>query len=417
MMLIPFLAYLTVCQAAPHESKVVVFTLKASPELKPVAQRLTDQILLTLGKRPGVKAIGEAEIQLLLEHQEDKKALTQCKDEECLSNATRAAEADKLIIGHVGRWGEGFLVTLSVADAKKSVVERSESATGDSEKDVAQALGPALERALGLGGEIAEQKVDIAATATKIAVLDLQAYGTTQELANNLTQLLALELKHYEKLSVISRDEVKAMIQYEAEKQIATCKSDVSCLIEIGGALGVQYLVSGAIGKLEDTYVLNLKLMDIQKAEVITRVSETYRGPERHLAQTVRFAVSQLLNQRVEGVGTVAISTDVQEAHSKIDGGELVSLPISTQGLQVGKHALTTLAEGYRAGFQEFYIETNQVTKVHPDLDELPAPWYKQWWAWTIIGGAVAAGVTTSIVVARNQPDNGHVVVSIQPQH
>jgi TolB-like protein len=422
--LLPVLTSLAVAASPPDkaaaaepsaEKRIVVFTLKSSPELTPVAQRMTDQILLILGKRGGIKVLGEAEIQLLLEHQEDKKALTQCKEDDCLANASRAAEADKLITGHVGKWGEGFLVTLSVADAKKAVVERSESATGDSEKEAVQALGPALDRLLGIEGVAQAKSVDIAAKPTKIAVLDLAAYGAPQELADNLTQLLALELKRFEKLSVISRDEVKAMIQYETEKQIATCKSDVACLIEIGGALGVEYLVSGAIGKLEDTYVLNLKMMDIQKAEVTTRVSETYRGPERHLAQTVRFAVSQLVNRRVEGKGNVAIATDV-DAKSKIDGGELVSLPTAVEGLPSGKHALTTLAEGYHPGFQEFYIETDQVTKVHPDLVELPAPWYKQWWAWTIIGSAVAAGVTASVIVARNQPDNGHVLVSVQSQ-
>ena len=45
------------------------------------------------------------------------------------------------------------------------------------------------------------------------------------------------------------------------------CTSDTSCLVEIGGALGVDYLVSGSVGKLGDAFVIILKLMDVHEAK------------------------------------------------------------------------------------------------------------------------------------------------------
>lgn len=33
-------------------------------------------------------------------------------------------------------------------------------------------------------------------------------------------------------------------------------------------------------------------------------------------------------------------------------------------------------------------------------------PWYKKWWVWTIVGVAVAGGVTAAVLATRSQPDN-----------
>src|SRR5688572_12225062 len=83
------------------EGRVVVFGLKSNKELAAVAQRATEHILLHLGKRSGIKAVGEAEIQLLVAHEKDKTVLQGCKEgEDCLAGLSRIAEADKLITGH-----------------------------------------------------------------------------------------------------------------------------------------------------------------------------------------------------------------------------------------------------------------------------------------------------------------------------
>ena len=103
--------------------------------------------------------------------------------------------------------------------------------------------------------------MQVAAEGTAAAVIDLQTHGVDERLGKNLTQLLSLELKKFKGLSVISRDEVQTMLRFEADKQMLKCTSDTSCLVEIGGALGVDYLVSGSVGRLGDAFVIILKLM------------------------------------------------------------------------------------------------------------------------------------------------------------
>src|SRR5688572_18843762 len=83
------------------QGKVVVFNLKAPQEIAGIAQRVTEQILLHLGKKSGITAIGEAEIQILLQHAEDKDAVQGCGEgENCLAQMSRTAEADKLLVGN-----------------------------------------------------------------------------------------------------------------------------------------------------------------------------------------------------------------------------------------------------------------------------------------------------------------------------
>src|SRR5687768_11340469 len=101
--------------STPFRGKVVVFDLDAPEDLKGLAQRTTEQILIHLAKKSGITAIGEAEIQILIQHAEDKDSLEACGEgESCLAAMSRSAEADKLLVGNVGRWGSGFLATLSV---------------------------------------------------------------------------------------------------------------------------------------------------------------------------------------------------------------------------------------------------------------------------------------------------------------
>ena len=45
-------------------------------------------------------------------------------------------------------------------------------------------------------------------------------------------------------------------------------------------------------------------------------------------------------------------------------------------------------------------MEPGAQTQYRADLVPLPTPWYKTWWAWTVIGTAVAATTATAVVLA-----------------
>jgi hypothetical protein len=157
-----------------------------------------------------------------------------------------------------------------------------------------------------------------------------------------------------------------------------------------------------------------LKLMQIDRAEVVARVSESYRGPERNLSQAVRFAARSLVGVSTQGRGDLAVLSEVGSARSKIDGDQLIQLPQRVRRLPAGKHTLATLADGYHPHFQEFYVEPDVTTNVRPDLIAMPSSWYDEWWVWTIIGAAVVGAVGTTVVIATDSPENGSVDVLVR---
>ena len=148
-------------------------------------------------------------------------------------------------------------------------------------------------------GVFAETKVDNIKNVKKIkiSVMDLKAEnGIDKGVVTLLYELILTEFQDYSNLSVISKTDISSMVQYETEKELAGC-DDSSCMAEIGGALGVDKVVIGHVGKLGSSYVVTLKLMNIKNATVENRVSETIPANEDKLIPLIKFLANKLLKK------------------------------------------------------------------------------------------------------------------------
>jgi TolB-like protein len=110
-----------------------------------------------------------------------------------------------------------------------------------------------------------------AAEKTALAVLSLQDKGAGKELVLNLTDVVTGALSELGVFQVLSRADIQQMVEFEQSKQLLGCDSDTSCLAELGGALGVALLVNGSVGKVGNTYIVNLTLTDASAAKVLAR--------------------------------------------------------------------------------------------------------------------------------------------------
>lgn len=401
--------------SASERRRVAVRSLRTSPELAALARRATEDLLLHLSRDPSLSVIGDTEIAVLLSHQKDQAELdcAQSDDASCLAKLEELASTEQVITGRLGRFGDNYLVTLSLANTRRAAVDRAESAAGGSPEELFAQVQAAADRLVGTSSRSAGVRPVVSAEGSKAAVLDLAHYGASAELAANLTQLLSLELRRNQRLSVISRDEIMSMLSFEAEKQIIQCKDDVACLAEIGSALGVDYLITGGVGLLDDTFVIHLKLMDAARSEVLNRVSEAYRGPERDLGTAIRVAAQRLFGAEPVGRGALRVAGEIEALEVIVDGDEPRRLePGARLELDAGKHALTLSAPGYQSQTRELYVERGLVTQLVPELTELPLPWYERWWVWGLVGTA-AVSVTTAILIDRAPPSTGTVRLSI----
>lgn len=405
-------------RALGAEGVVVYRFSAATEELQGPATRLTDDVLLALDRLDGVSALGESEIALMVQHEEDREALLGCPGRpECAEALRKITEADLILSGHVARWGRDWVATLALGRVGRADVRRGSCAEGTEAglrrcvKERARELIGSSEGGRGAANRPSALRDD---RTVRIAALEIEPHDPSlAPVARDVTQLFALELKRRNDVAVIGQDEVEKMVKFALDR--AECLGDeaLECFVEIGGALGVDYLATGAVGKLGDTFLLHLKLIDVVDAKVEHRVLEEYVGEPSELRRALRFAVGRLLGRTVHGTGRLVIELTTPEATVSLDGAPARPLP-ETGGpfdLAAGKHALTITADEHHPLYRELYVEPDGLTRMRARLEPLPVPaWYERWWVWTIAGVAVAAGAASvAVVVSRDVPDNGRL--------
>ncbi len=132
------------------------------------------------------------------------------------------------------------------------------------------------------------------AGAAQMVALDMRATGgVAAGLAETLTPVLITELSRRPGMSIVSQADVQALLENEARKQNLGCEDD-SCMTEIAGSLGAELLVSSSLGKVGRKWVVQLTLIEVEKAQVFRRVTGEQMGGEEAAAEAVIAAVHNL---------------------------------------------------------------------------------------------------------------------------
>ena len=85
--------------------------------------------------------------------------------------------------------------------------------------------------------------------AVPVAVMEFASKGgVTQEQMDALGDMLANNIRAAGNYKVIGKSDIRAALNLESQKQLLGC-SDDSCVAEIGGALGVRWMVLGNISQ------------------------------------------------------------------------------------------------------------------------------------------------------------------------
>jgi TolB-like protein len=124
--------------------------------------------------------------------------------------------------------------------------------------------------------------------------------GVEQNRMDALSDMMSNQIREMGNFKVIGKADISAALQLEQQKALLGCTDD-SCLAEMGGALGVRYMVVGNISLLGKTWLLNLKLLDVRTVEVVKGVSRSITGAEDHFIKALQEAVYDLM-LGIEGV-------------------------------------------------------------------------------------------------------------------
>jgi len=111
----------------------------------------------------------------------------------------------------------------------------------------------------------------------QIAFFQLEAQGVEPKTASIVSDMILSEMHKMRNTRVIGSKEIDAMLGYEQKKQLGGC-TDTSCMVAIGGALGVDKILLGGVGRIGNSYTLNLRLINIQTAELEKIYNKRMKG-------------------------------------------------------------------------------------------------------------------------------------------
>lgn len=236
----------------------------------------------------------------------------------------------------------------------------------------------------------------------KIAVWRFDALGIEPELVARLETLFRMELDRLDRQPLPSRREIDRVVTSEQKD----CTGEEKCLAAIGKRLGVDIVVTGTVGAMGDSYVLNIKAVETATAKQLQRIqSDPLHGSPDDLIEGVRVAAYKLLAPD-QLHGAIQIQSDLVGAEVRLDGNNVGKTPLPGLGVlarqTLGKHKLRVQAAGYAPFEEDVDVHFQKVSQVVVRLlpsNELVGmgrvqrvakqPFYTK--TWFIVGVGVAA--------------------------
>ena len=109
-----------------------------------------------------------------------------------------------------------------------------------------------------------------------VAILDFEGQGISVQEVQTLTERMRSEIGATNAVRLIERKAIESIMSEQGLAQ-SGCVSD-ECAAEVGQLLGVQFMVNVSIGKLGDTYTIDVKMFSVETGATERTVSATHEG-------------------------------------------------------------------------------------------------------------------------------------------
>jgi PEGA domain-containing protein len=246
----------------------------------------------------------------------------------------------------------------------------------------------------------------------RIAVLDFTANGASKELASAAGGVAANELDRLGAFHVVTSEAIRSVLAFEKQRQMLGC-TDAGCMAELGGALGVDWLVAGKVtrlaaqGGVPETWSLDLTLVSVKKGQREGSAIESARSEADLMGRTGK-AAQRLVQKILAGrTGRLVLTSAEAGAVVKLDDQVKGTTPLRGPVLlPAGPHALLVEKQGFVSFQKDLQIEAGKVVEERAAL--VPSPDFVRAYesrqrkirtgAW-ISTGAAAAGVAAVVAL------------------
>ena len=239
-------------------------------------QTLTERMRTEIGNTNAVRLIERKAVEKIM--QEQGLQQSGCTSDECAAEVGQLLGVQFMISGSIGKMGKSFTIDAKMFSVESGETVRTKSATHDGDiSGLLTEMEILAWEIVGLDapGSLKLKRAGKEATRT-VAVLDFEGRGITRQEAQTLTDRFTTALASTEKVVMVERGTMVDVLE-EQGFEAGECASD-ECAAEVGAMLGVEYMISGAIGKLGDTYTIDAKMFAVATGAAESMKSITYSG-------------------------------------------------------------------------------------------------------------------------------------------
>jgi len=122
----------------------------------------------------------------------------------------------------------------------------------------------------------AETETVVAINTISLAVFDFASRGISNLESEKLTEYFSAQIQKTGRAILTERPDVVKVLEKNGYEQ-GSCIYE-QCATELGKKLDVEYVINGTVGKLGNTYAINLKMFNVQTGFAENTKSVTYSG-------------------------------------------------------------------------------------------------------------------------------------------
>jgi len=239
-------------------------------------QTLTERMRTEIGNTNAVRLIERKAIESIMAEQ--GLAQSGCVTDECAAEVGQLLGVQFMINGSIGRIGDSYTIDVKMFSVETGATERSSNVTheGDIEGLLVEMEILAWEIVgLEAPGRLRLKRAGETDKST-VAVLDFEGRGISIQEAKTLTDRFTSSMSSTKRVIMVERGVMAEVLENQG-LAMGECTSD-ECAAEVGAMLGVQFMVSGAIGKLGDTYTIDVKMFSVATGAAENMQSISYQG-------------------------------------------------------------------------------------------------------------------------------------------
>ncbi len=109
-----------------------------------------------------------------------------------------------------------------------------------------------------------------------VAVIDFDASGISQLEATSLTNRFRTAVGDVGAMRLVERGMMEEVLQEQGFQQTG-CTSE-ECAVEVGQLLGVQNMIGGSIGRVGETFTIDVRMISVQSGISLVTKQKTYAG-------------------------------------------------------------------------------------------------------------------------------------------